>query len=62
MSLPVTAPWGRNVLATKATDDSPVAQCATPGCPTAIQRTSSGTLLDGVLAHYRTVHPERSIR
>lgn len=27
------------------------AQCRHPGCPTSIQRTSTGDLIDGVLAH-----------
>ncbi len=52
----------RVVLATKQREDSPVAQCAHRGCPTALQRSADGDLLDGVRAHYRTVHPERRIQ
>lgn len=36
------------------------AQCT--HCPVSIQRTSKGDLADGVRAHYKTVHPDRSLR
>lgn len=54
------------VVATVAEDlagnPSSYAQCSQPGCPVSIQRASSGDLRDGVLLHYRTVHPEKGIR
>jgi hypothetical protein len=61
----------RLVLARAHSADSTVAICLHPTptpanadrtCGTPIQRTPSGDLLDGVRAHYRTVHPGRKIR
>ena len=57
-----TAAGLRIVLAFKRDEDSPVAQCASRGCPVAIQRTVDGDLVAGVRAHYRTVHPERRVK
>lgn len=37
-----------------------VAVCSTCNAP--LQRTSTGNLADGVVAHYQTVHPEKGIR
>ena len=52
----------RIVLARASEDLAGFASCAHPGCGVQIQRTVRGDLLDGVRAHYRTVHPDRRIR
>jgi hypothetical protein len=31
-------------------------------CRCWLQRTSNGDIRDGVIAHYKTVHPERNVR
>lgn len=36
------------------------AQCS--ACAVKLQRSTDGTLTDGVRAHYKTVHPERGIK
>lgn len=41
-------------------DGQDVAKCVL--CRTDLQRTSTGDLVDGVRAHYKTVHPERKLQ
>lgn len=40
-------------------DDPSVKPCPCCGCP--IQRSSTGTVLDGLRAHFSYVHPERAL-
>lgn len=47
------------VLAVIQSDGQAVAKCVL--CNTDLQRTSTGELIDGVRAHYKTVHPERKL-
>ena len=41
--------------------ESGIAVCPEPGCGCPIQRTTTGTVADGMKAHYGYVHPGKSV-
>lgn len=51
---------GRRVVLATVTQPG-IAVCVQPHCSCPIQRLASGTLRDGVRAHYKAVHPEKGV-